>query len=92
MSEQNRRNNRPHKISAEVPEEMLRVPIPVIAPSLVWIGVIGNLQVALRQTTNYPLVPVLSRANVSRILGVISLQDIMETYRKSNQRGPAHEM
>jgi CIC family chloride channel protein len=51
-----------------------------------------DLQVALRQTTNYPLVPVLSRANVSRILGVISLQDIMETYRKSNQRGPAHEM
>jgi hypothetical protein len=52
MSEQNRRNNRPHKISAEVPEEMLRVPIPVIAPSLVWIGVIGNLQVALRHPQN----------------------------------------
>ena len=27
---------------------MLRVPIPVIAPSLVWIGVIGNLKLALR--------------------------------------------
>ncbi|MGB9467903.1 MAG: chloride channel protein, partial [Candidatus Acidiferrum sp.] len=51
-----------------------------------------DLQVALRQATNYPLVPVLSRANVSRILGVISLQDIMETYRKSNQPGPGHEM
>jgi len=44
-----------------------------------------DLQVALRQATNYPLVPVLSRANVSRILGVIALADIMETYRKSNR-------
>ena len=48
MSEQYRRNNWPHKISPEVPEEMLRTSIPVIAPALVWIGVIGNLQVALR--------------------------------------------
>jgi len=44
-----------------------------------------DLQVALRQATNYPLVPVLSRANVSRILGVIDLADIMEAYRKSNR-------
>jgi hypothetical protein len=29
MSEQNQRNKWSHKISAEVPEEMLRVPIPV---------------------------------------------------------------
>jgi CIC family chloride channel protein len=50
-----------------------------------------DLEVALRQATNYPLVPVLSRANVSRILGVISLEDIMETYRKSNRPGRAHE-
>lgn len=42
-----------------------------------------DLQVALRQATNYPLVPVLSRANVSRILGVIDLADIMEAYRSS---------
>jgi hypothetical protein len=32
MSEQNQRNNWPHKISPEISEEMLRVPIPVIAP------------------------------------------------------------
>jgi chloride channel protein, CIC family len=43
-----------------------------------------DLQVALRQATNYPLVPVLSRANVSRILGVIELSDIMKAYRKPN--------
>jgi chloride channel protein, CIC family len=49
-----------------------------------------DLQVALRQATNYPLVPVLSRANVSRILGVIDLADIMEAYKKSNRAGPPH--
>ena len=49
-----------------------------------------DLQVALRQATNYPLVPVLSRANVSRILGIISLADIMETYRKSNRDNVPH--
>jgi hypothetical protein len=37
MSEQNRCNNWTHKISPEVPEEMLRMSIPVIAPALVWI-------------------------------------------------------
>jgi CBS domain-containing protein len=48
-----------------------------------------DLQVALRQATNYPLVPVLSRANVSRILGVIDLTDIMDAYRKPDrQRTP----
>ncbi|HUN64254.1 MAG TPA: chloride channel protein [Candidatus Sulfotelmatobacter sp.] len=48
-----------------------------------------DLQVALRQATNYPLVPVLSRANVSRILGVIDLADIMEAYKKSNRPEPS---
>jgi len=46
------------------------------------------LQVALRQATNYPLVPVLSRANVSRILGVIDLTDIMDAYRKPDRQEP----
>jgi chloride channel protein, CIC family len=45
-----------------------------------------DLQVALRQVTNYPLVPVLSRANVSRILGVIDLTDIMDAYRKPDRQ------
>jgi hypothetical protein len=38
MSERNRRNNSPHEIPQEVPEEMLRMPIPVIAPAPVWIA------------------------------------------------------
>ena len=45
-----------------------------------------DLQVALRQATNFPLVPVLSRANVSRILGVIDLADIMSAYRAANRQ------
>ncbi len=48
-----------------------------------------DLQVALRQATNFPLVPVLSRANVSRILGVIDLADIMSAYRDSNRHDPS---
>jgi chloride channel protein, CIC family len=44
-----------------------------------------DLQVALRQATNYPLVPVLSRANVSRILGVIDLEDITRAYRQPDR-------
>ena len=48
MSEHNRHINWLHKISSEVREEMLRMSIPVIAPALARIGVIGNLQVALR--------------------------------------------
>jgi hypothetical protein len=49
MSEQNRRNNWPQTISPEVPEEMLRVPISVIAPALVWIRVWGAREYRLFQ-------------------------------------------
>lgn len=34
MSEQNRRNNWPHTISPQVPEEVLRTSISVIAPAM----------------------------------------------------------
>jgi chloride channel protein, CIC family len=50
-----------------------------------------DLQVALRQATNYSLVPVLSRANVSRILGVINLDDIMRAYRRPDAKAPEQE-
>jgi chloride channel protein, CIC family len=50
-----------------------------------------DLQVALRQATNYPLVPVLSRANVSRILGVIDLEDITRAYRQPDRETPKEE-
>lgn len=48
-----------------------------------------NLEDALRLVTTYPVVPVVSRADVSRILGVISLPDIVQAFRKSKRRDSA---
>jgi CIC family chloride channel protein len=50
-----------------------------------------NLEDALRLATSLPLVPVLSRADSSRILGVIDLADIMEAYRRSKRQDPSQE-
>jgi hypothetical protein len=58
MSDQHQRNNWPKTISPEVPEEMLRVPIPVIAPALVWIRVWGSARVQIvSRTQRRPWVP-----------------------------------
>lgn len=48
-----------------------------------------NLEDALRLVTSYALVPVVSRADVSRILGVVTLPDIVEAFRKSKRRDSA---
>ncbi len=45
-----------------------------------------NLEDALRLVTSFPLVPVVSRADASRILGVIGLRDIVEAFRKSKRQ------
>ena len=50
-----------------------------------------NLEDALRLATSLPFVPVLSRADASRILGVIDLADIMEAYRKSKRQDSVPE-
>jgi hypothetical protein len=50
-----------------------------------------NLEDALRLATRLPLVPILSRADVSRILGVIDLADIIEAYRKSKSQDSSQE-
>lgn len=64
MSEQNRRNNLPQKISPEVPEKMLRVPISIIAPTLVWIGVWGSARVQIFSgTQRTPSVSEINRNN-----------------------------
>ena len=52
MSEQHQHHNWPHRISPEIHEEKLRMNIPVIAPALLWVGVIGNLQLSLRHPRN----------------------------------------
>ena len=49
-----------------------------------------SLDVAMRRIAEWPLLPVVHRADMNKLVGVISLADILETYRK---RGPAlHEL
>lgn len=49
-----------------------------------------TLDIALRQMGEWPLLPVVHRADSSKLVGVLSLADILGTYRK---RGPAlHEL
>lgn len=49
-----------------------------------------SLDVALRQMGEWPVLPVVHRADHSKLVGVVSLTDILDTYRK---RGPAlHEL
>jgi CIC family chloride channel protein len=49
-----------------------------------------SLDVAMRRIGEWPLLPVVHRADGNKLVGVVSLADILETYR---QRGPAlHEL
>ena len=58
-------------------------PLPQLHPD-------HSLDVAMRQMGEKPLLPVVHRADLTKLVGVISLDDILETYRK---RGPAlHEL
>jgi CBS domain-containing protein len=49
-----------------------------------------SLDVAMRRIGDWPLLPVVHRADGNKLVGVVSLADILEAYRK---RGPAlHEL
>jgi CBS domain-containing protein len=49
-----------------------------------------SLDMAMRRIGDWPLLPVVHRADGNKLVGVVSLADILETYRK---RGPAlHEL
>jgi CBS domain-containing protein len=49
-----------------------------------------SLDIAMRRIGEWPLLPVVHRADMKKLVGVVSLADILETYRK---RGPAlHEL
>jgi chloride channel protein, CIC family len=48
-----------------------------------------DLEEALPLATRYPLVPVVNRADLSQLLGVLDLADTMEAYRKSHIEFPA---
>lgn len=46
-----------------------------------------DLEDALRLASNHPVVLVLSRADITRVLGVLTLQDTLDAYRKSPVNG-----
>src|SRR5579885_3463423 len=48
-----------------------------------------DLEDALPLVTRYPLIPVVNRADLSQVLGVLDLADVMEAYRKSRSEFPA---
>lgn len=65
--------DRPNFTLAAVPS--LR-PLPYVHPD-------HPLDMALRQIDDYPCLPVAHRANIRQLVGVISLSDIVQTYRKA---------
>jgi hypothetical protein len=46
------------------------------------------LELALRYAAVWPIVPVVHRANYQQVLGLIQLEDILQTYRRFNRRAP----
>jgi len=48
-----------------------------------------DLEEALPLATRYPMIPVVNRADLSQLLGVLNLEDVMEAYRKSHTDFPA---
>lgn len=56
--------------------------LPVLHPD-------QTLEVALRRMGEYPLLPVVHRADYSKLEGVISLQDILKVYRDAAVPLPA---
>jgi chloride channel protein, CIC family len=47
-----------------------------------------DLEDALPLATRYPLIPVVNRADLAQVLGVLDLADVMEAYRKSQLQFP----
>ena len=55
-------------------------PVPVLHPD-------HPLDFALRQIHAHPVLPVAHRANLHELIGVVSLQDIVEAYRRAGSAG-----
>ncbi len=66
------------------PEKKDRL-LSTLPPStrLPWLHPDQTLDVAMRMIGDRPFLPVVNRANFERIEGVISLQDILNAYRKA---------
>ncbi|MDE3180195.1 MAG: chloride channel protein [Acidobacteriota bacterium] len=56
--------------------------------SLPWVHPDQTLDVALRLIGNHPFLPVLSRADATRLEGIISLDDILSAYRRAFVNSP----
>jgi len=56
------------------------VPLPHVHPD-------HSLEVALQRISDWPILPVVHRADFSMLEGVLSLADILETYRRGPARG-----
>jgi len=57
-------------------------PVPYLHPD-------EDLEDALPLATRHSFIPVVNRADLSQILGVLDLGDVMEAYRKSHEEFPA---
>ncbi|HEV2288656.1 MAG TPA: chloride channel protein [Candidatus Acidoferrales bacterium] len=64
------------RVGAAAPEIPSRGPLPQLYPD-------QHLDEALRLIGDWPLVPVVNRANTDKLEGVVSLEDILRAYRNS---------
>ncbi len=60
--------------SVPVRDVVQETPLPHVHPD-------HELEVALRRIGNWPIVPVVHRADFSRLEGIVSIEDILKTYR-----------
>jgi chloride channel protein, CIC family len=60
--------------------------VQVRGTPLPWLHPDQSLDTAMRLIAGKPLLPVVSRANPEKLQGIISLEDILETYRTSGVR------
>lgn len=62
--------------SSSLPEIPSRGPLPQLYPD-------QHLDEALRMIGDWPLVPVVNRANIDKLEGIVALEDILRAYRNS---------
>jgi len=71
-----RRRTEAVRAGSSAPEIPSRGPLPQLYPD-------QHLDEALRLIGDWPIVPVVNRANIDKLEGVLSLEDILRAYRNS---------
>ncbi len=66
------------RLRAALPDQ----PVPRLHPD-------NPLEVALRYVYEWPIVPVVHRADLNKVVGVVSLHDVLEAYRQFSEPEPA---